>query len=82
MDFRQKISMVYYIASKMGKHVDYPKAQVMAMHFSAKELKRLFVIAGKWFMLDKLIIYGMIGIGTVSIIEAFYILFEISRVFG
>jgi hypothetical protein len=47
MDFRNKISMVYYIASKMGKPVSYQKAVDMATHFTTKELNRLFVVAGR-----------------------------------
>ena len=43
--FRRKVSMVYYIASKMGKTVDYKKACKIADHFTIDQLDRLYRIA-------------------------------------
>jgi hypothetical protein len=42
MLFRQKVSMVYYIAGFMGKQMDYPTAVNLAKYFSGDELNRLY----------------------------------------
>lgn len=42
MPFKQKVSMVYYIAGFMGKQMDYPTAVSVANYFSGEELNRLY----------------------------------------
>lgn len=40
---RRRISFVYWIASMMGKRIDYRKAQALAAHFSEAELVRIYL---------------------------------------
>jgi hypothetical protein len=42
MSFRQRVSMVYYIAGFMGKQMDYPTAVNLANYFSSEQLDRLY----------------------------------------
>ena len=43
MPVQSKISMVYWIASKMGRSMDYKTAQRVAEHFTDAELTRIYL---------------------------------------
>jgi hypothetical protein len=45
--YQRKIAMVYYIAAKMQRPIDYRKAQRIAERFSMCELTRIFKAAGR-----------------------------------
>lgn len=50
MPVQSKISMVYWIASKMGRFMDYKTAQRVAGHFTDAELTRIYLAIWGEFM--------------------------------
>lgn len=43
MHIQSKISLVYWIAGKMGRKMDYKLAQRIADHFNGDELTRIYL---------------------------------------